>query len=1152
MSGRSALVFRQLNIRRTPGIETPFVVENLTAGINITYGPNASGKSTTAQVLQMLLWNDLPGWQRASLAGRIDLDGSEWAVDIDAGVASTRRDGSEGGRLPVDGIDYRDRYVLTLHDLLQADNSDFAAVILRESAGGYDIEAARDLLGYGIVSGRPTNRSRSHRNAQQHVRQASQEQRRLIEEQQSLSELSEKHRAAQSAVVRVALFEKALAGRQRTRDLEIARETLQAMPENISRLAGNELERLDELVARRSEYEQARRQLEAEIQRAETEIEETGLGNVDLPEGFLATLREQARLLQEAAGRLERAKSELADQTRERDQAARRLGEAPGESQLRALETDGLRRLVAIARRFEQARAEYEAAEALQKWLGAHAEYGDIDRLRQGISQLNGWLRSSGAPTATTQSGTSWLPALAGSGLIALLSIVAAIAGNPLLIGFILFAALPPILAYVARPKAAPATGRAPLYQEEYRRLGLEQPRRWAVEEVDRLVEELGRQLHQQQLAFARAERWSGFEERWRKAEAEYRAAEAEWTSGLQAYGLEPVAPSELFLIAQNLDRWQAADTQVAVATEEVDREREARDRLLSQVNRELARAGYPASSDHGPIAGYINDLDERIQRLRAARLTGQNADNTLDGTTQPELERIDRERKALFESLGLELDDERTLAEWIEQREAYLDARRSVEEAELALRHAKAELGDDQQLIERSEADLETELAATRLQAEEAERLHRQIIEIETRIEDAKRARNLEDAIVAEEQARDVLRQDRDEGYRLAAGWTLAEYIRQQTRDRDRPQVFHRARELFVRMTQGRYVLQFSDDPKPAFRAIDTTTNANHGLDELSSATRVQLLMAVRIAFVEEMEHGPKLPLILDETLGNADEHRAEAIIRAVCEISRSGRQVFYFTAQLDEVGKWRRLLSEHADLPHCVISLVEARQLAESERSILEDLPPAPPTVPAPNGTTHLEYREILRVPQIDPRQDVESVHLWYLIPDPGELHNLLTYGISTWGQLKTLVTYGGDEFIGYEMFDVARARADAIGAAIRARRIGHGRLVDRAAVLDSGAFTDAFVDPVVIEVDRVNGDAEAILRRLDNRTVPRLRIDYIENFRIYLTEEGYLDPEDPLPEGDVRARVLGEAAEAIASGRITTDDVDFLLRCIPPLSE
>ncbi len=76
--------------------------------------------------------------------------------------------------------------------------------------------------------------------------------------------------------------------------------------------------------------------------------------------------------------------------------------------------------------------------------------------------------------------------------------------------------------------------------------------------------------------------------------------------------------------------------------------------------------------------------------------------------------------------------------------------------------------------------------------------------------------------------------------------------------------------------------------------------------LEELSSGTRVQLLMAARLAFIETMEQGPQLPLILDETFANSDDVRARAVMDATIEICRRGRQVVYFTARHEEVAQW------------------------------------------------------------------------------------------------------------------------------------------------------------------------------------------------------------------------------------------------------
>src|SRR5690606_1449114 len=101
----------------------------------------------------------------------------------------------------------------------------------------------------------------------------------------------------------------------------------------------------------------------------------------------------------------------------------------------------------------------------------------------------------------------------------------------------------------------------------------------------------------------------------------------------------------------------------------------------------------------------------------------------------------------------------------------------------------------------------------------------------------------------------------------------------------RDRPQVFHRARERFARMTHGAYRLELDDGEIPSFRAIDTATGEGKSLDQLSSGTRAQLLIAVRVAFVESIETGLRLPIILDEALANSDDVRADAIIQAVLD---------------------------------------------------------------------------------------------------------------------------------------------------------------------------------------------------------------------------------------------------------------------------
>ncbi|MEZ4498053.1 MAG: hypothetical protein R2845_15055 [Thermomicrobiales bacterium] len=113
--------------------------------------------------------------------------------------------------------------------------------------------------------------------------------------------------------------------------------------------------------------------------------------------------------------------------------------------------------------------------------------------------------------------------------------------------------------------------------------------------------------------------------------------------------------------------------------------------------------------------------------------------------------------------------------------------------------------------------------------------------------------------------------------------------------------------RSFLKAFTKGRYALRMGSGRTPEFTAWDTHISREQPLDQLSGGTRVQLLIAVRMAFIERFEAEACLPVIFDETLANADDIRADALIDATLQIAADGRQVFYFTAQLDEVDKWR-----------------------------------------------------------------------------------------------------------------------------------------------------------------------------------------------------------------------------------------------------
>ena len=310
-----------------------------------------------------------------------------------------------------------------------------------------------------------------------------------------------------------------------------------------------------------------------------------------------------------------------------------------------------------------------------------------------------------------------------------------------------------------------------------------------------------------------------------------------------------------------------------------------------------------------------------------------------------------------------------------------------------------------------------------------------------------------------------------------------------------DQPAVLQKANIWLGRFTQARY--QLGIDSKAEFFAYDTTKAENFPLDALSSGTRVQLLFAVRLAFIDELEgpDGVRLPLFLDEVLANSDDERAKAIIQAMVEIA-SERQVFYFTAQADELGKLQalagpgglhevplgRLAQDHDQVQFPLLNVV-FRQLV----------------VPDPVAD-YLEYGRLCGVSGASLFDPLESLHAWHLFTNSEDLHPFLQRGFARLGQVKHGV-HAEESMIHTRLSLVARAQDLA--------QIGRGRplaLSDlEEADLPFLSKAAAYWDALLKVAEQSGGDALAFKRSW--KDIARLKQDIKDSLESWLIEHGFL---------------------------------------------
>ena len=427
---------------------------------------------------------------------------------------------------------------------------------------------------------------------------------------------------------------------------------------------------------------------------------------------------------------------------------------------------------------------------------------------------------------------------------------------------------------------------------------------------------------------------------------------------------------------------------------------------------------------------------------------------------------------------------------------------------------------------------------------------LSEQIAGIESDIKRAKDGHELSVALEDLDQAELALSDARDRCGAAVAGALLTKWVRTVAIERSRPQVFRRASDLLVRFTRGTLTLELDDHPKqPTFLARQGSGPARQ-VQELSVGERVQLLMAVRMAFLEQDEPA-RLPILMDEILGTSDDGRAGVIIDTVLEIAREGRQVFYFTAQHDEVGKWVARLQD-SGIAYDVIDLAQVRHQSLPTIEPLEIAAPDSPAPIAPDDMSHEEYGRALGVPTIDPTaDDLGSLHLWHVLDDVDLLHQLLCRRIVFWSQLRALLRHGGVGLVDTSgaQYERASVAARAVDTACRAWRIGRGRPVDREVLLDADCVSDKFVDVLAALAQENDGDAATLLQKLEAGGVRYWRSDKTDQLREFLRERGYLSDDGQLSPDDIRVRVMASVADEIRDGLITQSYVDRLIQVLPP---
>lgn len=1129
---KDPLCFEEIQIVQAPGFETGgFVVENLCSGINVVHGPNAAGKTTLAESVECLCWPETAN-ERASLVGQLSLNGEAWRVEVDNGRSSYQRDGQEANGPSLPPPDQRDRYRLSLHDLLQQDNNNgsFAEIIERESAGGYDLSAAYDDLEYSDASSRANrNVVQNAEGAIQELREARTEVADLRQEQNELSRLRNELQAVRQARERANLLEQVIDYAQARNELEQTESRLDEYPELLEQVDGDEIDRVRILEDQIDEWTSKKEEAEEMKTGAQERLDETALPEGGLPTGRTDHLKELRDDLDSAEDRKRNLKADLADAKQQRETAQEDIPLEINNEDLVEFEPVTWKTVSKFAREAEELQAERETRDAVQRLLeNGESPEPDQSTLQRASQSLEKWLAVP-STTSANDGSKAFRIALFSSVSLAVTGIALGLLVHPLLFSILLVAA--GVLWYGLRIRSKSSEGnnsREP-HRKSFQQTSLKPPESWSDDEVRARLLELYDAIAERNLAEKRVEWRDSLATDSETLERRERELEETRTALREQLGSAPDASDvELAVLSKRVLDWQEAHDEVAGSQGGIDTVTEQVEMAREELQEKLDPYGYDNVGSSGEATEVIRKLESREQKRETAQRELDQATKTIREASE-KIDGLEDERGGIFADLDLAPDDHKKLEALCEQVDEYGSTKSDVRDAKIRANTKSEELESysdfEPELKKRKVPDLRNDLHKAERTAEDHDELQSRIADIKAEIRQAKSDNLVETALAERDRALDDLKDLLEDDYAAMVGDVLGDHVQEATMETSRPEVFERAREILATITRGRYRLDF-DESEAQFRVFDEAKQKGLALDELSSGTRVQVLLAVRIAFVEQQEQGVRIPILLDETLANTDDRRAKIIIESAIELARNGRQIFYFTAQGDEVAKWTTALEDANGVDHRTVDLATVRDIEDSVQvPDLDSIESVTPKPPGPAGHDHASYREALEVDSFNPHRGVGTAHLWYVVDDIETLHQFLGLGIDRWGQLDNLLKWGNGNLLAGDSDQLAAAQANAAGLDefVDAWKVGRGEPVDREVLKASGAVSSNFIDEVTELTESVSGDSRQIVEALYDGKVNRFRSGKANDLESYLEENGYTEPRDTLDYGQIRVRVI-----------------------------
>lgn len=1136
----------RLHILKAPGLPGGLPPLDLPPGLTVVVGPNASGKSTVSRTLRALLW---PG--EAPLAASADArwrhDGEVIEARLFAGKVNWQE--APGFSIPRGAAPLARFGIKSLLEAEDQDDQSLARELAQELAGGFDLDAAAKTFSASDRYQKKSKEGRALQDAEKALRLAKRSTDALLREEQELARITEEIKEAEKAREEASAAELLIEFLEARARHGLLKAALAEYPEALGELVGNEDEEIADI---EGSLVRARQELSA-AKRKEAELEELRgkLARRALPRD------EELVAWEERAGELLQLERDLRAAEASHREALETLASAKkriGDEQRLLLEPVALEELGEAIRAWRAAKEELAGIKRSREILVPKAAEPTDDsiELEGALRALRDWLRAPGG----AGSGRSALDARRIQSLrwVALVALALGMGGMALsLLGFLALTSAVAFLCLFAVGMLVLFFSRAstevePDVREEAvgaaKRAGLELSA-WEVSAVRAKLTELeqlrdAKRLRERSVAQAEA-----LERDVREAEQEAalrrEALEARGrTAGIQPDWLDLGAALQveaLGALGSAMDAEAQAAARLASSSEQ-------RQELLEAAAEWLHPLGVTAPGDAASLKAELRSLLKQSRDL--AELESQTQQAARDSARLArEVGEAEARLDKLWQRTALAERSPAALKNLMQQREQFADARQELRDAAGKLAEAERrfeqvrgpELLVEAGLAETRAALLELTPEATQTWASGKKELAARLTELfnkqgglQRSLEDAMTGHRLSDALSGVRAASEALGEKRERAAEDAIGRTLIRAAEEHHVADHTPRLLQRAREHFGRFTEEAWSIDL--DRSGSFFALEVASGERRGLAELSDGTRVQLLLAARLAALELREEGCRMPICLDEALSTTDARRFRGAAKALFELAGdqdAPRQILYFTADHGEAEQWKLAARELGLKEPEVLDL---GQLTDEPADWGGSLPPAPALpepLPEPEGHTPASYARAVGAPTPDGFLAPTTWHLFTLaFDDLDALRLCLERRMTTLGVWRRARDAGElPASLDGQAIERLSARLELAEATARLWRIGRGRPVTWEDIQESGAVTKVFADRVRDVLKRHEREPLEFIEATRNIKRFKSQADKLE---AHLIDCGVLPTEEPLEPDELVRRALAAAEPSV----------------------